>query len=55
MARINPERQPRIIDVSPPTFREIQDRLLEAGYDFLAWGKTTIAMDGFILRETEPR
>ncbi len=40
-----------IIEISPSTYKEILDKLIEAGYDWLVWPDFgQISMDGFVIR-----
>lgn len=44
----------RVIELSPQAFAEIQEALLDAGYDWLVFPNNgSIPMDGFILQSNE--
>lgn len=45
----------RVLELSPSAFAEIQEKLLDAGYDWLVFPHNgSIPMDGFILQSSDP-
>ena len=48
--------QRHIIELSAVAYKEILDKLIEAGYDWLVWPDMgQIPMDGFVVRSIERR
>ncbi len=46
--------RPQIIEVSPETYTEIRDQLLDAGYDYLIFPDFgSFSMEGFVIRNRE--
>ena len=43
-----------VVEVSPAFYKELFDKLIEAGYDWLIWPDLgQIPMDGFVIRSVE--